>query len=589
MTNHAGRRFFVGIGVAEAGGKFKPLPEVPADVQRMAEVFESLSYERVPMPAELSADELRTQLNNWLVQANLGHEDRVVFYYSGHGYVDVGTHYLCTRGFRAEAVAEGLRASDLAGLALARKAHPGKLLLILDCCYASRAAGRTLLNHALERTDCYLLAASAEGPAYDGLFSQAFVEAVRAGSPPWSLDKLADALKARVGERQSIRHLGVGGARFDFLDGDATPIDPALAKTVLQPAFQPVVAAPSSTLSSNQPRARPSRLTLIALGSLAAPLIALGLWAGAGRGAPAPPPSAPPATSVVPVTPAEWITIPGTSVHPGLDIDAARALFAECRRSPAEDCGTDFESSVFGRSALAPSQPIRTFAIAAREVSNRNFAQFLDTLAGSLKLDPWPASGVLLRDANSRAFAAAAAAANEATRYGIERNGKHIAPVSGRESAAASYLSWYAAEAYCQAQGARLPSELEWELAARGSEARAFPWGNTPPDCRGVAFVGDGGDCPARRASPLNVASSSLDRSPLGVLDLAGNVLEWTATPLAPATSADREHCGSAGCAVARGGSFLDRAIWLHSALRSRFRLADVVDNVGFRCAKDLP
>ncbi|HEY0465941.1 MAG TPA: SUMF1/EgtB/PvdO family nonheme iron enzyme, partial [Polyangiaceae bacterium] len=338
---------------------------------------------------------------------------------------------------------------------------------------------------------------------------------------------------------------------------------------------------------------RPSRLRLMALAGLATPLIALGLWAGAGRSAPSPPhsaPSAPPATSITPITPAEWIAIPAGSVRLGLDADAARALYAECRRSPAEDCGPDFESSVFGRTALAAAQqPVPAFAIAAHEVSNLNFAQFLDARSGGLKLDPWPASGVLLRDADGHALAATAAAANEATPYGIERRDQRIAPVAGRESAAASYLSWYAAGAYCQAQGARLPSELEWELAARGSEGRAFPWGNTLPDCRGVAFLGDRGDCGAARRSPVNVASSPLDRSPLGVLDLAGNVLEWTATRLDPRSRVDQEHCRSVGCAVTRGGSFLDRSVWLHAALRSRFKLSDVVDNVGFRCAKDLP
>src|SRR5665213_346722 len=172
MTSQPGRRFFLGIGVENAGGMFKALPQVPIDVRRIGDVFEHvLSYERVTLLADPSADELRAALNRWVVKAALGPQDRVVFYYSGHGHVDVSSHYLCTRGFRAEAVAEGIRASDLAALVLARDAHPGKMLLILDCCYASRAAGRTLLSHALERADCYLLAASAEGPAYDGVFS----------------------------------------------------------------------------------------------------------------------------------------------------------------------------------------------------------------------------------------------------------------------------------------------------------------------------------------------------------------------------------------------------------------------------------
>jgi formylglycine-generating enzyme required for sulfatase activity len=610
MTKSSGRRFFVGIGVAQPSEAFDRLPEVASDVERMAGVFRELGYQIVPMRLELSADELRAALNGWLVNANLDHRDRVVFYYSGHGHVDVGSHYLCTRGFRADAVAEGLRASDLAGLVLARKAHPRKMLLILDCCYASRAAGRTLLNHALERSDCYLLTASAEGPAYDGLFSQAFKDVLRSGRPPSSLDELAEVLKAKIGARQSIRHMGVGGDRFDFLDRVPTTDEPSLAKTVRKSALEkgaaallptlPTPVAPDVPAGPVIPPRLPSRSRLIAAGALAA-LVALGLWAGARRGesspirglSPTPPSSAssnpPPAPSSAPAA-ADWVVVPAGSVRLGLDEDAARALYAECRRNPGEDCGKDFESSVFGRTAVVPTQQsVRAFAIAEREVSNSSFARYLDSQSGNWKLDPWPASGVLVRDANRRALAAAAAATNEATPYGIERNGRHIAAVAGRESAAASYLTWYAADAYCRALGGRLPSELEWELAARGPEGRAYPWGDAQPNCRGVAFFGDAADCPARRASPVGVATSPLDRSPLGVLDLAGNVLEWTATRLDSPNGADQHYCGNVGCAVARGGSYVDRSVWLHSALRSRFKLVDVVDNLGFRCVKDLP
>jgi len=621
MTDNTGRRFFVGIGVAQPSEDFDALPEVPSDVARMSALFRDLGYRIVPMRLELSADELRAALNGWLVQANLDHRDRVVFYYSGHGHVDLSSYYLCTRGFRVDAVAEGLRASDLASLVLSRKAHPRKMWLILDCCYASRAAGRTLLTHALERSDCYLLTASAAGPAYDGLFSQAFEATLHAPRPPSSLDELADALKARVGTRQTIRHMGVGGDRFDFLDREPATDDPSLAKTVLQSALEkgapvtpPTLATPvgPSFTAPVIPPVLPLRARLIALAALGISLVALGLWASMGHGeaspvpapttspvpsSPLPPTSAPPSSASARPSPtassaparADGVVVPAGEVRLGLDEGAARALHAECRRIPGEDCGRDFESSVFGRTVVAASStPVPAFAIDVHEVSNLDFAQFLDAQPGR-QLDAWPATGVLVRDANGRALAAAAAATHESTPYGIERNGQHIAAVAGRESAAASHLSWYAADAYCRALGKRLPNELEWQLAARGPEGRAYPWGDAPPDCRGVAFVGDRADCPARRSAPVGVATSPLDRSPLGVLDLAGNVLEWTATRLDSPNGADQRYCGIVGCAIARGGSYVDRAIWLHSALRSRFKLTDVVDNLGFRCVKDPP
>ncbi|HEY5377265.1 MAG TPA: SUMF1/EgtB/PvdO family nonheme iron enzyme [Polyangiaceae bacterium] len=614
MTSQPGRRFFLGIGVENAGGMFKALPQVPIDVRRIGDVFEHvLSYERVTLLADPSADELRAALNRWVVKAALGPQDRVVFYYSGHGHVDVSSHYLCTRGFRAEAVAEGIRASDLAALVLARDAHPGKMLLILDCCYASRAAGRTLLSHALERADCYLLAASAEGPAYDGVFSQAFVDVLGSPSPPSSLDELAAALKAQVGNRQSIRHLGVGGDRFDFLDKQApgslsssAGAEAASAPAPHNGARAPILAAPTGMpkWASAGVSAPALQRRVIGFATFIALIGALGLWRltrHSDERSPTPlapslsaqPASLPPSGSVQPPqteqSPPDRIAIPGANVRFGIDGETARALYQECLRIPSEDCGSDFESSVFGRSAVASSpQSVRGFEIDTREASNQKFAGFLDSMT-NLKPYPRDSGGVLLRDANGRALAVVAAEANEVSPYGIERAGQRIIAVPGRELRAANYLTWRAADSYCRAQGERLPTELEWELAARGSEERDYPWGNAVPDCRGMAFAGDVHGCPAQRTAPVNVASSPFDRSPLGVCDLGGNVLEWTASRFSSAFSADRQRCATTGCAIARGGSFLDRKVWLHSALRSRFNVVDVMDNLGFRCVKDLP
>lgn len=93
-------------------------------------------------------------------------------------------------------------------------------------------------------------------------------------------------------------------------------------------------------------------------------------------------------------------------------------------------------------------------------------------------------------------------------------------------------VTWTQAEAYCEAQGGRLPTEAEWEYAARGTDGRLYPWGNEPPD-RTRFWAGDAEDryCPS---CPTKVGSFPRGASPFGVLDMIGNVKEWVADYYGP-------------------------------------------------------
>jgi formylglycine-generating enzyme required for sulfatase activity len=143
-------------------------------------------------------------------------------------------------------------------------------------------------------------------------------------------------------------------------------------------------------------------------------------------------------------------------------------------------------------------------------------------------------------------------------------------PPAGKAEHPVVLVSQPDAEAFCRWRGARLPTEEEWEKAARGGDGRYFPWGNAwEPGRLNTAERGPLATTPAR-AYPRG-------RSPYGLFDMAGNVFQWTATP------------GRPGRFILKGCSWDDAGGICRAAARHDRPAASRHILIGFRCVCEAP
>jgi formylglycine-generating enzyme required for sulfatase activity len=208
---------------------------------------------------------------------------------------------------------------------------------------------------------------------------------------------------------------------------------------------------------------------------------------------------------------------------------------------------------------------VRDFWLERHKVTNAEFAAFLDAVG------PAGADGRRRYDADDPDAR-------------IHRAGARWVADPGFEGHPAVEVSWFGARDYCAWRGRRLPTEAEWEKAARGDDGRLRPWGDTPPDAtRAVLGQPYGATAPA--------VGREAGAGPYGVMDLLGNLREWTATVFRPYPYRDdpgREPFTGAGRVVLRGASHDDAPAGATVTARHTYDgrgAAAGHHHVGFRCA----
>lgn len=162
---------------------------------------------------------------------------------------------------------------------------------------------------------------------------------------------------------------------------------------------------------------------------------------------------------------------------------------------------------------------------------------------------------------------------------------------SNRDHHPVNCVSRSQAQQYCAYRGLRMPTEAEWELAARGWDGRLFPWGQRPPKTCELAVVN--GVCPRERESPPTRPAEERApgaAAPFGHIDLAGNLWEWVAGDwqgeALRGTMGEARPGGPLG--IVRGGAWDQSAELATTVSRRALPTTQADVNVGFRCAADL-
>jgi len=543
------------IGNSAYGADIGPLPNPANDATDMAAALRSLGFE-----VTLILNATRQQMEDALAafHRQLRPKGVGLFYFAGHGAQVEGTNYLIPIGANVEkaatATAESVSAEQI--LASMTAAGTSLNLLILDACrnnpFLSRwpvqvPRGLAPMQAARGSLIAYATApgaVAADGDGRNGTYTKHLLRYLT--TPGLLAEQMFKRVRVAVEEE-------TGGAQTPWeassLQGDFSFRPTAESRPSLAVVKEPLRQEQTATPAAPAVAARPSV---------------------------APAPELPP--TILGKDGVEMVLVPaGEFVMGSAPEDIASLL----RRHPKANAAIVKDESPKHRVFLD------AFYIDKYEVTNAHFQQFVQATGYHTQAEREGGGKI-------RTGAKTWAQVPDATWRAPQGKGSSIA---GLETHPVVQVSWHDAKAYCAWTGKRLPTEAEWEKAARGPDGRLYPWGNELDGRRANfcdrncpfewkdALVDDG----YRSTAP--VGSYEAGKSPYGAYDMAGNVWEWTADWYAaqyygrsPARNPQGPTAGTQ--VVLRGGSWLYTAPDFRTTERAGVPPGRSNENIGLRCVQ---
>lgn len=292
----------------------------------------------------------------------------------------------------------------------------------------------------------------------------------------------------------------------------------------------------------------------------------------------------------VPTPPPGAVYLPAATVEIGSSREEVERARARCLEVNPRNVGNTCDETVLAREEPRHAVRVPAFFLDVAEVTNESFVRWLGLLPEVHRVRGHGEEIDAFEDRRGK-LAAIWTPRHELARYsGVAQDHNRPALREGQGQYPVVLVTWIAAEAFCVDRGGHLPTETQWERAARGTERRKYPWGASAPEATGTIFAPRAPTSPFA-PTPRQPSDRTQDRTPEGVFDLAGNVSEWTASAFAPYAEADAASSDAATptLRVIRGGSWYLTPSACRSAARGRFEETAAQADVGFRCAYPVP